>query len=290
MGRIGHMSVGSALDPRRSKFKIVLEDQSKGTIPEATSHALVAMLAALRAYVQLNVAVDRGHKHSTSRKSEICIWTYAVPQVCSHTQVTPVSHRGMGDNQDNDSSGDFVPLGGLGVAGVSAPAFGGALALPASSAEGDDSIASHSFVVGQVQQAEIVEVSSETVESVFKSVRAEYSTLKSILVQEGCTFSTLCVEAKQKMLNILAQKVIGAFKDPALCYSGDDLEVVGPRLAQRTFDYFLECEAGTLSCVSSSSAQHPLTSCSSSSSSNLVGMSKRGMAIEGAGRRKKKKR
>ena len=65
------MSIGSALDQTKAKYKIVLDDE--GGLMPATKYALCLALDQLRLLVEHHPAVDRGHRHS-SGSSEVAIW------------------------------------------------------------------------------------------------------------------------------------------------------------------------------------------------------------------------
>ncbi len=73
MGRRGFLSVGEALDRDRLKVKVTLLPACDGQISEVMFFSLTAQLMSVRSWVLSNIAVDKGHRHSSGR-SDISIW------------------------------------------------------------------------------------------------------------------------------------------------------------------------------------------------------------------------
>ena len=87
MGRRVHMSVGSAQDSNKTKFKITLEPPSSGEISIAAASCLTPMLLHLRDLAMAYPAVERGHHHS-SGVAVVSIWIGHVASVPA-AQVLP---------------------------------------------------------------------------------------------------------------------------------------------------------------------------------------------------------
>ena len=77
MGRHIHISVGSAQDLTKAKFKITLDAPALGAPSPALTATALAMLQVMRHQVLAGIATDRGHKHSHG-KSVISIWIQLV--------------------------------------------------------------------------------------------------------------------------------------------------------------------------------------------------------------------
>ena len=91
MGRKVHISVGEGLDKHKVKYKMILADPDDGPMSPPVASALSSILLGLRCSVQLNPAVDRGHKHS-DKISVISIWI----KLKNHDGLDPVGSRCSG--------------------------------------------------------------------------------------------------------------------------------------------------------------------------------------------------
>ena len=73
MGRMAHVVISQALDPKKLKIKFILHPPASGAISPSTCYGVTAVIGWIRGLVQNFVAMDRGHKHS-SGISVVAIW------------------------------------------------------------------------------------------------------------------------------------------------------------------------------------------------------------------------
>jgi len=85
MGRSGHIVIGPAKDPARFKVKLLLKPVGSGAPAPVTRSGLEAVLLHIKQLAMVNVAMDRGHRHTTGA-AEIAIWIR-----CG--AVRPAKHR-----------------------------------------------------------------------------------------------------------------------------------------------------------------------------------------------------
>ena len=84
MGRRVHVTIGRARDSNKIKVKVILDDPRSGAMDDLAAFAVRSIIHTVREWVTSNVAVDRGHKHS-SGKSEVGIWIAGLGEAASST-------------------------------------------------------------------------------------------------------------------------------------------------------------------------------------------------------------
>jgi len=85
MGRSGHIVIGPAKDPALFKVKLLLKPVGSGAPAPVTRSGLEAVLLHIKQLAMVNVAMDRGHRHTTGA-AEMAIWIR-----CG--AVRPAKHR-----------------------------------------------------------------------------------------------------------------------------------------------------------------------------------------------------
>lgn len=107
-GVAAHISVSQGADGGIGKIKILIHHDAPSTSAGARA-LLVSTLDAVAQQISAGVSVDRGHRHSSTRTSEICVWLRRPLHEQSAQRTPPLrfdDDRGNGDDPGDDMDDD----------------------------------------------------------------------------------------------------------------------------------------------------------------------------------------